>query len=47
MEDTIEVATTNIFNIRAIIEAIDSGSAMTKIYLQKDLGGSIYYELDH
>ena len=46
MEDNIKVATTNIFGIRAIIEAIDSGSTMNKIYLQKDLRGSLYYELD-
>ena len=44
MENTAE--TTNIFGIRAIIEAIDSGSTMNKIYLQKDLRGSLYYELD-
>ena len=41
-----EDALTNIFGIRAIIEAIDSGSTMNKIYLQKDLRGSLYYELD-
>ena len=39
-------ALTNIFGIRAIIEAIDSGSTINKVYLQKDLRGSLYYELD-
>ncbi|MFT5079237.1 MAG: 23S rRNA (guanosine2251-2'-O)-methyltransferase, partial [Patiriisocius sp.] len=38
--------TTNIFGLRAIIEAIESGSTLNKIYLQKDLRGSLYYELD-
>jgi 23S rRNA (guanosine2251-2'-O)-methyltransferase len=38
--------TTNIFGIRAIIEAIESGSTMNKIYLQKGLRGSLFYELD-
>ena len=38
--------TTNIFGIRAIIEAIESGSTINKVYLQKDLRGSLYYELD-
>ena len=38
--------TTNIFGLRAIIEAIESGSTINKIYLQKGLRGSLYYELD-
>jgi 23S rRNA (guanosine2251-2'-O)-methyltransferase len=38
--------TTKIFGIRAIIEAIESGSTMNKIYLQKGLRGSLFYELD-
>lgn len=38
--------TTNIFGLRAIIEAIESGSSMNKVYLQKGLRGNLYYELD-
>lgn len=38
--------TTIIFGIRAIIEAIESGSSINKIYLQKGLRGSLFYELD-
>lgn len=38
--------TTTIFGLRAIIEAIESGSSINKIYLQKGLRGSIYFELD-
>ena len=37
---------TNIFGLRAIIEAIESGSTMNKIYLQKELRGSLFYELN-
>ncbi len=37
---------TNIFGIRAIIEAIESGSTINKIYLQKGLRGNLFYELD-
>ena len=37
--------TTNIFGIRAIIEAIESGSSINKIYLQKGLRGELYHEL--
>ena len=37
---------TNIFGIRAIIEAIESGSTINKIYLQKALRGALFYELD-
>ena len=38
--------TTNIFGIRAIIEAIESNSTINKIYLQKGLRGDLFYELD-
>ena len=38
--------TTNIFGIRAIIEAIDSGSTINKVYLQKGLRGELFYELN-
>ena len=38
--------TTNIFGLRAIIEAIESGSTMNKIYLQKGLRGNIFSELE-
>lgn len=38
--------TTNIFGIRAIIEAIESGSSINKIYLQKGLRGNLYHQLD-
>jgi len=38
--------TTNIFGIRAIIEAIESGSSINKIYLQKGLRGDLFYQLD-
>ena len=41
-----EKNTTNIFGLRAIIEAIESGSSINKVYLQKGLRGSLYYELD-
>ena len=37
---------TNIFGIRAIIEAIESGSSINKIYLQKGLRGELFYELN-
>jgi len=37
--------TTNIFGIRAIIEAIESGTSINKIYLQKGLRGELFYEL--
>jgi 23S rRNA (guanosine2251-2'-O)-methyltransferase len=40
------IETTNIFGIRAIIEAIESGSTISKIYLQKGLRGNLFYELD-
>ena len=35
-----------IFGLRAIIEAIESGSTLNKIYLQKGLRGNTFYELD-
>ena len=38
--------TTNIFGIRAIIEAIESGSTINKVYLQKGLRGNLFYELE-
>jgi len=41
-----EQNTTNIFGLRAIIEAIESGSSINKVYLQKGLRGNLYYELD-
>ena len=40
------VETTNIFGIRAIIEAIESGSTINKVYLQKGLRGELFYELN-
>ncbi len=35
-----------IFGIRAVIEAINSGKTISKVYLQKDLGGSLFSELN-
>jgi len=35
-----------IFGIRAIIEAINSGSTINKVYLQKGLRGDLYFELE-
>lgn len=37
---------TTIFGIRAIIEAINSGSSINKVYLQKGLRGDLYFELE-
>ncbi len=37
---------TTIFGIRAIIEAINNNSTINKVYLQKGLRGSLFYELD-
>jgi 23S rRNA (guanosine2251-2'-O)-methyltransferase len=37
---------TTIFGLRAIMEAINSGSTINKIYLQKGLRGKIFYELE-
>ncbi len=41
-----EVKTEIIFGIRAIIEAIHSGNTISKVYLQKDLKGSLFSELN-
>lgn len=38
--------TTTIFGLRAIIEAVNSGSTINKIYLQKGLRGNLFFELD-
>ena len=38
--------TTTIFGIRAIIEAIESGSTINKVYLQKNLRGGLFYEVN-
>ena len=35
-----------IFGIRAVIEAINSGKAVSKVYIQKNLGGSLFSELN-
>ncbi|MDC1168460.1 23S rRNA (guanosine(2251)-2'-O)-methyltransferase RlmB [Flavobacteriaceae bacterium] len=37
---------TTIFGLRAIIEAIESGSTLNKVYLQKGLRGSLFFELE-
>lgn len=37
---------TTIFGLRAIIEAINSGSTISKVYLQKELKGSLFTELN-
>jgi len=39
-------AFTNIFGLRAIIKAINNGSKLNKIYIQKELQGSLFYELN-
>ena len=41
-----EHQTSIIFGIRAIIEAIDSGNTISKIYLQKELRGNLFSELN-
>jgi 23S rRNA (guanosine2251-2'-O)-methyltransferase len=46
MDNNITTETTNIFGIRAIIEAIESGSTMNKVYLQKGLRGSLFFQLE-
>jgi len=38
---------TQIFGIRAIIEAINSGEAIDKVFIQKGLRGELFNELDH
>lgn len=37
---------TKIFGIRAVIEAIDSGKAIDKVFLQKGLRGELFVELE-
>lgn len=37
---------TTIFGLRAIIEAIDSGSTINKVYFQKGLRGNLFFELE-
>ena len=37
---------TTIFGLRAIIEAIQSGSTINKVYLQKGLRGNLFFELE-
>lgn len=37
---------TTIFGLRAIIEAIESGSSINKVYLQKGLRGDLFFELE-
>ncbi|WP_435262114.1 23S rRNA (guanosine(2251)-2'-O)-methyltransferase RlmB [Tenacibaculum sp. nBUS_03] len=37
---------TVIFGIRAIIEAIESGSSINKVYLQKGLRGDLFFQLE-
>jgi len=37
---------TNIFGIRAIIEAIQSGASINKVYLQKGTRGPLFFELE-
>ncbi len=41
-----EITSTKIFGIRAIIEAINSEATLQKIYLQKDLKGNLFAELN-
>jgi 23S rRNA (guanosine2251-2'-O)-methyltransferase len=41
-----QTETTNIFGIRAIIEAIESGSTINKVYLQKGLRGELFFQLE-
>ena len=38
--------TTRIFGIRAVIEAIESGKSIEKVFIQKGLGGSLFQELN-
>ncbi|TYP98024.1 23S rRNA (guanosine2251-2'-O)-methyltransferase [Tenacibaculum adriaticum] len=37
---------TTIFGIRAIIEAVESGSTINKVYFQKGLRGDLFFELE-
>jgi 23S rRNA (guanosine2251-2'-O)-methyltransferase len=41
-----ENKSTTIFGLRAIIEAINSGSTISKVYLQKELKGNLFSELN-
>lgn len=41
-----ENTSSKIFGIRAIIEAINSGATIQKVYLQKDLKGNLFTELN-
>jgi 23S rRNA (guanosine2251-2'-O)-methyltransferase len=41
-----EIKTEIIFGTRAIIEAINSGNTISKVYLQKELKGSLFSELN-
>ncbi|MDT0558396.1 23S rRNA (guanosine(2251)-2'-O)-methyltransferase RlmB [Ichthyenterobacterium sp. W332] len=38
---------TTIFGIRAIIEAINSGESIDKVFIQKGLHGELFHELEH
>ncbi|MDX1543594.1 MAG: RNA methyltransferase substrate-binding domain-containing protein, partial [Christiangramia sp.] len=38
--------TTRIFGIRAVIEAIESGKSIEKIFIQKGLSGPLFQELN-
>ena len=38
--------TSNIFGIRAIIEAINAGQSLEKVYIQKGLSGNLFSELN-
>ena len=40
-----EKEVSRIFGLRAVIEAINSGKTISKIYLQKNLGGNLFSEL--
>ena len=37
--------TTTIFGLRAVIEAIQTGKSIDKIYIQKGLGGQLFQEM--
>jgi 23S rRNA (guanosine2251-2'-O)-methyltransferase len=41
-----ENKTSTVFGIRAIIEAINSGNTISKVYLQKELRGDLISELN-
>ena len=42
-----EKDTTKIFGLRAIMEAIDAGQEIEKVYLQKEIQGSLAKALQH